>query len=106
MLVFGTAPAEFEKLTRCHAVKFIPVVHCLVEEAVLAVGDAVGHVSVKSASWVNGVVVLFVDSTTKISEPVEKGLVIPDTFTIASHLTNPVTKVMISNAPLLRMSCW
>lgn len=106
MLIFGTAPAEFEKLTRCHAVKFSPAVHCLVEEAVLAVGDAVGHVSVKSASLVNGVVVLFVDSTAKISESVKKGVVIPDTFTTASPLTNPATKVVISNAPLLRMSCW
>lgn len=77
----------------------------MVEEAVLAVGDAVGHVSVKSASWVNGVVVLFVDSTAKISEPVEKGVVIPDTFITASPLTNPATKVVISNAPLSRRSC-
>lgn len=33
----GTAPADFETLTRHHTVQ------CLVEKAALAVGDAVGH---------------------------------------------------------------
>lgn len=41
--VAGTAPADFEMLARHHTVQ------CLVEEAALAVGDVVGHESVKSA---------------------------------------------------------
>lgn len=41
--VAGTAPADFEMLSRHHAVQ------CLVEEAALAGGDVVGHESVKSA---------------------------------------------------------
>ncbi|CAF94292.1 unnamed protein product [Tetraodon nigroviridis] len=47
----------------------------------------------------NGAVVIFVDSTAKVSELVEKGVVIQETFTTVSPLTNPATKVMISNAP-------
>lgn len=99
MQVFGIAPAEFEKLTRCHAVKHSPAVHFSREEAALAVGDVVGYDSVKSVSWESGVIVLFVDSTAKVSKLVEKGVVIQDTFTTVSPLTNPATKVMISKAP-------
>lgn len=49
----GIAPAELEKLTRRHAVKLNPLVHCLVEEAALAVENVVGHESVKSALCMN-----------------------------------------------------
>lgn len=59
------------------------------EEAALPVGDVVGH----------GPIVMFLDSRAKVSELVEKGVVIQNTFTTVSPLTNPATTVMISNAP-------
>ncbi|CAF92714.1 unnamed protein product, partial [Tetraodon nigroviridis] len=99
MPVVGTAPAELEKLTRRHGVKLNPAVACSVEEAALAVGDVVGHDSVRSASRMNGAIVIFVESTAKVGELVEKGVVIQDAFTTVSPLTNPATKVMISNVP-------
>lgn len=43
MPAVGTAPAEFEKLTRRHAAKLNPAVQCPVEDPALAVGDVVGH---------------------------------------------------------------
>ncbi|CAG06636.1 unnamed protein product [Tetraodon nigroviridis] len=61
MPVVETAPAEFEKPTRRHGVKLNPAVACSVEEAALAVGNVVGHESVKSASRMNGEIVIFVD---------------------------------------------
>ena len=48
MPMVGTAPADFEKLTRCLSVKLHPVVQCLVEAAALAVGHVVGHDNIKS----------------------------------------------------------
>lgn len=48
-----------EKLTRRHAVKLSPPAGVSVEECVLAVGEIVGHGSVKSASRMNRTVVVF-----------------------------------------------
>lgn len=46
-----------------------------------------GYGSVKSASRMNRVVVIFLDSTEKVSKVVESGLVIQDTF--IQVLVNP-----------------
>lgn len=81
--VAGTAPADFEMLTRHHAVQ------CLVEEAALAGGDVVGHESVKSALRMNGAIVIFVDSMAEVSGLVEKGVVIKDAFTTVSPPPTP-----------------
>ena len=99
MPVAMAAAADFEKLTRRHAIKLIPSVACSVAEAALAVGEVVGCDAVKSASRMNGAIVMFLDSTAKVSEVVEKGVVIHDTFNPVLPLVNPATRVMISNAP-------
>ena len=91
--------AAFEKLTRRHAVKLVPAVSCSVEEATLAVGEVVGCGSVKSASRMNGAIVIFLDSTAKVSDVVETGVVIQDTFTPVLPLVSPARKITISNAP-------
>ena len=90
---------EFERLTRRHAVKLVPGVNCSVEEASLAVGEVVGCGSVKSASRMNGAIVIFLDSTTKVNDVVETGVVIHDTFVPVLPLVSPAKKVIISNAP-------
>ena len=100
MPVAEAATVEFEKLTRRHAIKLQPTVQCSVEEAGLAVGEVVGFESVKSASRMNGAIVLFLDSTAKVGEVVERGVVIQDTFTPVSPLSTPATKIPISNARL------
>lgn len=89
------APAEFERLTRHHVAKHSLAVQDSVEKAALAVGDNVANESLKSSLRMT---FIFVDSTAKISKLVEKGVVIQDTFTTISPLSNPATKVMISNA--------
>ena len=78
---------------------FSPPVQCSVEEARLAVGEVVGCDSVRSASRMNGAIVLFLDSTAKVCEVVVKGVVIHNTFTPVSSLLNPATKITILNAP-------
>lgn len=89
--------AEFEKLTRLHAVKLIPTMNCWVEEASLAVGEVVGYDSFKSASRMNGAIVIFLDNVS--NNLVERGVVIHDTFMSILPLVSPPKKVTISNAP-------
>lgn len=89
------ATIEFEKLTRCHAVKLSPAGQCSVEEAAPSSPTTSPTDSLKSASQMNGAIVIFVDRMSKVSELV----VIQNTFNNVSPLSNPATKVMISNLP-------
>lgn len=82
---------EFENLTRCHVVKL--------NSAALDGGGC----SASRRRWGHWAIVMFLDSSAKVSELVEKGKVIQNTFTIVS----PLTKVMISiwKQQLLSCSC-
>lgn len=62
-----------------------------------------GHGSIRLASRMNWAIVIFVDSMAKVSELVEKGVVLLNTFTPVSPLTNLATNVKISNVtPFIR----
>ena len=76
-------------------------VGCSVQECSLAVGEVEGYESVKSASRMNSAVVVFLDSTDKVNQLLESGIVIKGTFTPVSSLVNPAEKVIISNVPPL-----
>ena len=91
--------ADFEKLTRQHAIKVVANIGVSVEEVSLAVGEVVGCQSVKSASRMNGAIVLFLDDVTKVETVVENGIVVRDTFTPVLPLISPTKKIVISNAP-------
>lgn len=67
------------------------------EEASLAVGEVVGYDSFKSASRMNGAIVIFLDNVS--NNLVERGVVIHDTFMSILLLVSPPKKVTISNAP-------
>lgn len=98
----GMASAEaagFEQLTRQHGVKVPVGVECSVEECVLAVGELVGHNSVRSASRMNGAVVLFLDKVEKVNVIVENGIVMNDSLIKVFPLVNPARKVLLSNVP-------
>ncbi|TWW81727.1 Transposon TX1 uncharacterized 82 kDa protein ORF 1 [Takifugu flavidus] len=89
----------FDKLTRRHGVKLSPPTGVSVEECALAVGDIVGHGSVKSASRMSKMVVVFVDNTDKADQLVTTGVVINGELTPVLPLSNPVKKVVVSNVP-------
>lgn len=91
--------AGFEQLTRRHGLKVPVGVECLVEEVVLAVGEVVGHDSIRSASRMNGAVVLFLDKVEKVNDIVETGIVLKDRFVKIFPLVNPARKVLLSNVP-------
>ncbi|TWW78313.1 hypothetical protein D4764_11G0004340 [Takifugu flavidus] len=94
MPVMAEAPgvSGLEKLTRRHAVKLSSPTGVSVEECVLAVGEIVGHGSVKSASRMNSAVVVFVDSTEKAIELVVAGVVVNGELTPVFSLSNAVKK--------------
>lgn len=95
----GGGSVGLDKLTRRHAVKLSPSVNCTVEECSLAVGEVVGHGSVKSASRMNSAVVIFLDCVNKVNTIVEQGVVIQDTLIPVLPLVSPARKVILSNVP-------
>ena len=89
----------FTDLSRMHGIKISPTFPCSVEDCGLAVGELIGHSSIKSAARMNGAVVIFVDSVAKANKVVETGIVVNDSFVSVSPLTTPAAKVTISNIP-------
>lgn len=91
--------ASFEQLTRRHGVKVPVGAENSVEEVSLAIGNIVGCDSIRSASRMNGAVVLFLDKIDKVNEVVEKGITLNDSFVKVFPLVNPAKKVLLSNVP-------
>uniref|UniRef100_G3PBY4 CCHC-type domain-containing protein n=1 Tax=Gasterosteus aculeatus TaxID=69293 RepID=G3PBY4_GASAC len=54
---------------------------------------------VKSAARMNGAVVIFLDQVEKVNRVVEAGLTVNDMFVQVLPLTQPATKVVLSNVP-------
>ncbi|KAF0047720.1 hypothetical protein F2P81_001353 [Scophthalmus maximus] len=84
-------------LTRAHGIKVSPGFPCTVDDCCHAVGDLIGDSSVKSASRMNGGVVMFVGSVA--NTVVESGIVINDAFVSGTSLVTPATRVTVSNIP-------
>lgn len=76
----GGGVSGLNKLTCRHTIKLSPAVGCSVEDCSLAVGEIVGYDSVKSASRMNSTVVIFLDSTDKVNELIESGVVVRGYF--------------------------
>lgn len=72
---------------------------CSVEECSLAIGEVVRHRCINSASRMNSAIVVFLETTEKVNEVVEQGIVINDEHISVFPLVNPVKKVVISNVP-------
>ncbi|TWW53390.1 hypothetical protein D4764_0178810, partial [Takifugu flavidus] len=70
-----------------------------VEEVALAVGEVIGHGSVKSAARMNGAVVLFVEKVEQVNRLVEAGISVGGRFETVLPLSQPATKVTLSNVP-------
>lgn len=62
----------FEQLTRRHGIKVPVGIECSVEECSLAVGQMIGDESIRLASRMNSVMVLFLDSVEKMNKIVEQ----------------------------------
>ncbi|KAJ3592512.1 hypothetical protein NHX12_007639, partial [Muraenolepis orangiensis] len=65
---------DFAKLTRKHGIRISAGFACTVEEIGLAVGEKVGHGSIKSLARMNSAVVIFLDQVEKVNCVIETGI--------------------------------
>ncbi|TWW54492.1 Transposon TX1 uncharacterized 82 kDa protein ORF 1, partial [Takifugu flavidus] len=91
--------SDLDKLTRRHGVKISPPDGVSVGECAMAVGDIVGHTSVKAVSRMNKMVVVFVGSTDEADRLVAAGVIIRGENTPVFPLSNPARSVIVSNVP-------
>ncbi|XP_047464561.1 uncharacterized protein LOC125022186 [Mugil cephalus] len=90
---------EFSRLTRKHGIKISASFPCSVEDIALVVGEKVGHGSVKSAARMNGAMVIFLDQVDKVNRVIEIGITVKGMYVSVLPLTQPATKVILSNVP-------
>ncbi|KAJ3593499.1 hypothetical protein NHX12_005833 [Muraenolepis orangiensis] len=69
---------DFAKLTRQHGIKISAGFACTVEEIGLAVGEMVGHGSIKSLARMNSAVVIFLDQVEKVNHVIETGITVSE----------------------------
>ena len=72
---------------------------CSMEEVALAVGEIIGHGSVKSAARMNSAVVLFLEKLEQVNRLVETGITVNGMFERVTPLILPATKITLSNVP-------
>ena len=89
----------YKHLTRKHGVKICATFPCSVEDISLAVGEKVGHGGVVSAARMNSAVVVFLDRVEKANSVVETGITVKSCFVQVLPLSQPATKVVLSNVP-------
>ena len=94
-----TSSSVFSALTRKHGIKTGAGSPCSVEEVALAVGEIIGHGSVKSAARMNSAVVLFLEKVEQVNRLVETGITVNGMFEPVTPLTLPATKITLSNVP-------
>ncbi|TWW67244.1 hypothetical protein D4764_02G0002850 [Takifugu flavidus] len=93
------ANANLTGLSRRHGVKVGAGSVLSVEEVALAVGQEIGHSSVKSASRMNRAVVLFVANVELANRLVETGITVGGQFVQETPLTQPAAQFTLSNVP-------
>ena len=93
------ASGNFKSLTRKHGVKICVRFPCSVESIGLAVGEKVGHSGVVSAARMNSAVVVFLDRVEKVNSVVETGITVNGCYVQVLPLSQPATKVVLSNVP-------
>ncbi|TWW55992.1 Transposon TX1 uncharacterized 82 kDa protein ORF 1 [Takifugu flavidus] len=98
-MVLGGGSGDLSRLTRRHGVKVGARSLYTVEEVALAVGEVIGHGSVKSAARMNGAVVVFVEKVEQVNRLVEAGISVGGRFETVLPLSLPATKVTLSNVP-------
>ena len=86
----------FDHLTRKHGIKVNAGFPCSVEDIGLAVGEQVGHGSVRSAARMNSAVVIFLNQVEKVNRVVETGITVNQMFVQVVPLTQPSTRVTLS----------
>lgn len=74
----------------------VPADGVIVEDVLVATGEAVGHENISSASRVNKAVVVFLKAHHLVNQIIESGLIVNDDLVQVTPLSS---KIMISNVP-------
>ncbi|TWW59893.1 hypothetical protein D4764_06G0014230 [Takifugu flavidus] len=93
------ANAGLTGLSRKHGVKVGTGSVLSVEEVALAVGQKIGHSSIKSAARMNRAVVLFLEKVEQVNTLVETGITVGGQFVQVTPLTQPAARITLSNVP-------
>ncbi|TWW56217.1 hypothetical protein D4764_08G0002040 [Takifugu flavidus] len=93
------ANANLTVLSRRHGVKVGAGSMLSVEEVALAVGQEIGHSSVKCAARMNRAVVLFLETAEQANKLVETGITVGEKFVQVTSLTQPAARITLSNVP-------
>jgi len=93
------ASGGFSMLSRKHGIRVGAGSPCSLEEVLLAVGQVIGHSSVRSAARKNKAVVLFVEKVEQVNRLVETGITVNGMFEPVLPLTQPATKITLSSVP-------
>ncbi|TWW77387.1 Transposon TX1 uncharacterized 82 kDa protein ORF 1 [Takifugu flavidus] len=93
------ANAGLTGLSRKHGVKVGAGSVLSVEEVALAVGQKIGHSSIKSAARMNRAVVLFLAKVEQVNMLVETGITVGGQFVQVTPLTQPAARITLSNVP-------
>jgi len=91
--------SEFSRLTLDHGCKCTPDDSTSIEDVLIAIGEQVGGLNIKSASRMNRALVIFLKEVSMVDELLEKGLIVNNTFLPVMPLSNPSKKVVLSNVP-------
>ena len=98
-VVAAMATGNFKSLTTKHGVRICVSFPCSVESIGLAVGEKVGHSSVVLAARMNSAVVVFLDRVEKVNSVVETGITVDSCYIQVLPLSQPATRVVLSNVP-------
>lgn len=92
----------FKTLTARHGLKCVPNVGISVEEVLVAIGEEVGAINIKSASRVNKAVAVFLNDVNLVNKLVASGLWVKESFVSVLPLSTPSKKILLSNvAPFI-----
>ncbi|TWW53872.1 Transposon TX1 uncharacterized 82 kDa protein ORF 1, partial [Takifugu flavidus] len=93
------ANAGLTGLSRKHGVKVGAGSELGVEVVALAVGQKIGHSSIKSAARMSRAVVLFLAKVGQVNMLVETGITVGGQFVQVTPLTQPAPRITLSNVP-------
>ncbi len=77
----------------------VPADGVIVEDVLVATGEAVGHKNISSASRMNKAVVVFLKSQHLVNQIIESGLIVNEDLVQVTPLYTVSSKIMISNVP-------
>ncbi|KAK3527747.1 hypothetical protein QTP86_002809, partial [Hemibagrus guttatus] len=96
----ASSPARAaSSLTFRNGFRCVPDMNVSVEDVLLAAGEQIGFENIISASRMNKVLVVFLQSEGLVNSLVTSGIWVKDTNVHITPLSAPVTKVTISNVP-------